>query len=336
MRVFYFLSNYISHRKAGVHNMECMAKAGCTLVDDPANADVVILHDEPPTYPLYFKHLPFLEQKHLIAYAVWETDRLPDLYVHALSRCREVWTCSAFAAEIFKRQGYQTEIVPHLVTAAPPHYESLKEVRTLISYDPALFYFYTIADTANPRKNIHAAVAAFLKIRPLCEGRARLIIKQYGKKLPYLSNIPDVIVIDQDLSDAHITALHATSHCYVSAHCSEAWGLSISDALAHGRTVVATGYSGNMEFMNENNSLPVAYKLRHLYPWEVAYQPLLLDETMCWASVDTDDLAAKMLAAVQGINTWGNAARDIVKTFGEVALIARFVSLCAARQGISV
>lgn len=49
--------------------------------------------------------------------------------------------------------------------------------------------------------------------------------------------------------------------CYVSLHRAEGLGLGLAEAMYLGRAVISTGYSGNLEFMNENNSLLVAYGL---------------------------------------------------------------------------
>jgi len=55
-------------------------------------------------------------------------------------------------------------------------------------------------------------------------------------------------------SESQINALYKAVDVYVSAHHSEGWGLTISDAILFGKPVAATGYSGNLEFMNDNNS----------------------------------------------------------------------------------
>jgi hypothetical protein len=49
---------------------------------------------------------------------------------------------------------------------------------------------------------------------------------------------------------------------YVSLHRAEGIGLTITDALALGKPVIATGWSGNMDYMNFANSFPVQYDLK--------------------------------------------------------------------------
>jgi len=46
----------------------------------------------------------------------------------------------------------------------------------------------------------------------------------------------------------------ASCDAYVSLHRSEGFGLTIAEAMAHGKPVIATDYSGNLDFMSEDNS----------------------------------------------------------------------------------
>ena len=52
------------------------------------------------------------------------------------------------------------------------------------------------------------------------------------------------------------------THCaaYVSLHRAEGLGLTMSEAMSAGRPVIATGYSGNLDFMTPDNSLLVGYR----------------------------------------------------------------------------
>jgi hypothetical protein len=56
----------------------------------------------------------------------------------------------------------------------------------------------------------------------------------------------------------------AACDAYVSLHRAEGTGLTISDAMALGKPVIATGWSGNTDFMTVGNSFPVGYELTAL------------------------------------------------------------------------
>jgi hypothetical protein len=53
----------------------------------------------------------------------------------------------------------------------------------------------------------------------------------------------------------------AACDCYVSLHRSEGFGLTIAEAMGQGKPVIATAYSGNTTYMQEDNSLPVPFRL---------------------------------------------------------------------------
>src|SRR5262249_20092370 len=54
--------------------------------------------------------------------------------------------------------------------------------------------------------------------------------------------------------------------CYVSLHRSEGFGLTLAEAMAIGKPVIGTGYSGNLDFMNDKNSFLVDYELAVVGP----------------------------------------------------------------------
>src|SRR4029077_21261732 len=56
---------------------------------------------------------------------------------------------------------------------------------------------------------------------------------------------------------AEMDVLFASADCYISLHRSEGLGLGMAHAMYLGKPVIATNYSGNLEFMNSDNSLLV-------------------------------------------------------------------------------
>lgn len=328
MKVWYLLSDYVSHYKAGMGNRLCLEKAGMQLIDDPSQADLVVIHNEPPTYPLYFQRYPFLKDKYVVAYAVWETDRLPRLYVEGLSRVDEIWTPSSYTEQTLKQYFENVVRIPHLVCKQSPQTDEINKVKKMIAYEDDIFYFYTIVDALNPRKNLRAALSAFDRISSQYEGRVRLVVKQYARIDKAIGRLPGVISIEQALDDVSITALHQVCHALVSSHCAEAWGLSISEAMSQGNPAIATGFSGNMEYMSEDNAYPVAYTIRNLTETEVAFAPELFSEHMSWAQIDEEGLYEKMLTCflANDKDELLRRAAAITDRFGVEALTSLFAS----------
>ena len=100
---------------------------------------------------------------------------------------------------------------------------------------------------------------------------------------------PDILVIDEHISAIEMRALVARLDCFVSLHRSEGLGLSLAGSMAAGVPVIATGYSGNLEFMSRANSVLVPYKLTDVGPGADPYPA-----DACWAEPDADVAAAEM------------------------------------------
>jgi glycosyltransferase involved in cell wall biosynthesis len=326
----YFTSPYVSHAEAARRYLRCMESlpidvlattAAAPAQDLPerlAKAQMVLIHDEPPAYPTYFERFPALRSTHVVAFAVWETDRLPEPYRLGLSLVDEVWTCSEFARQALQAVEAPVHVVPHVVPAPQRDDEAARALRERLDLPAEAFTFYTICDATNPRKNLIAALNAFTRCFPDPTDAVRLVIKPYRRSLPGLSQFSNVMVLDEMLSARDLAALHQVGDCYLSAHCAEAWGLPISDAMAQGNLVIATGHSGNMEYMSDENSLPVAYRVEPIRAEDRGWQPELLDGSMRWAYVDLDDLCAKLRLAfdARGDAERQLAAQRIVESFG--------------------
>ena len=103
-----------------------------------------------------------------------------------------------------------------------------------------------------------------------------------------LRGADNVLVISDLLSDADMGLLRAACDCFVSAHRSEGFGLNIAEFMALGKPVIATAYSGNMEFFDDTVGYPIAYKLTEVKEQAGPYMPFYV-----WAEPDRKDLVAQ-------------------------------------------
>ncbi len=71
---------------------------------------------------------------------------------------------------------------------------------------------------------------------------------------------PDIVLLEEYLPAGHKDALLAACDCYVSLHRAEGFGLTMAEAMALGKPTIATGYSGNLEFMTPENSYLVGWQ----------------------------------------------------------------------------
>lgn len=334
MKICYFLSHYVSHRQAGLQYIDCLEQLGVEIVSTPADADLVVIHNEPWSIAGYFRAFPELHQRRVIAYAVWETDRLPEHYRFNLSLAAELWTPSSYCRDVLAQAERPVSIVPHVVNVPPRNPEVEQKIRERIGARDGEFLFYTIANAGNVRKGIGDLLAAFKDT--FAEGEARLVIKSNGPLPAEMAAVPGVVSIAGMLGDDEIAALHRVGDCFVSAHRSEGWGLGISDAMACGNLVVATAHGGNMDYMNEANSLPVACSIEPIRADEIKRQPDLLTPDMRWAYVDPEDLRRQLRRAFDERESLGSvraqAARDMER-YAPKNIAARLEERLAAMQG---
>ena len=93
----------------------------------------------------------------------------------------------------------------------------------------------------------------------------------------------NIHIIDRDFSRSEMGQLQSACDAYLSPHRSEGFGLNLAECMAHGKPVVATGFSGNLDFMTEENSF--------LAPWKrvrVRKGEYIHPEKQYWAEPDRD------------------------------------------------
>ncbi len=291
-RVCYLLGNWVSHRRAGELNRSCLAAHGVELVDHPAGADVVVIHNEPWTLASYFRALPELRDRRVVAYCVWETDRLPARWAHNLQFVDEIWTCSTYCAAAFGAVGPPVHVVPHVVQLDDPDPAAETWLLEVVGPADGRLTFYTIGTVANPRKAVDVALRAFDGL--FAPERARMIVKTERPLPAELARIPGVVGLDGWFDDARIRALHTAGDVFVSAHRSEGWGLGLSEAMLAGNVVIATAHGGNTEFMDRENSLLVSCCVQRIGPADVERQPSVLTPEMQWGYIDEHELRATL------------------------------------------
>lgn len=294
MKIYYHLSEYISHRRAGEAYIACLRALGHTLTAAPDESDLIIIHDAPHDYRKVLERLPRRAGCPVAGYAVWETPQLPQRFIEGVRLVDAVWTCSEFSRAAFAPYA-KTFLLPHVAERPKVSREDVAWAMARIGIaeprrdERKIMYFYTIVDTVNPRKDVTTLFSAFAAAFPGAYDAVRLVVKQYRAPQD-LSGFPHVIDIPETLTDRQIAALHAVCDVYVSTHHAEAWGLPLSEALCFGNPVIATGYSGNMAFMTPENSFPVPYAVTPVSEQMCRALPELFTTAMTWADIDAPAL----------------------------------------------
>ena len=103
-----------------------------------------------------------------------------------------------------------------------------------------------------------------------------------------------IIVIDDFLSEEEMIGLRNITDLFLSLHRSEGFGLNLIENMNAGNLVIGTNYSGNTDFMNDNNSLLVDFEMvpvgKDQYPF---------GEGQFWAEPKISDAAEKIIWAYE-------------------------------------
>jgi glycosyltransferase involved in cell wall biosynthesis len=226
------------------------------------------------------------------------------VYEGLLKIAEEVWAPSSFAVDLVRL----SSIVPTILVpwpAAPPGRSSAAPASSVGGQQCT---FLSIIDCQGDLTwdNPFATIAAFRDaFQPPERGSsAQLVVgashlaasPEAARRLREdVAAVSGTLVEDPD--EEQIRSLLQDCDVFVSLHRGTPFGLRLADAVALGKATLATGYSGNLDYMTHQNGCLVGYGFHRLHPGdfylepnaEVAYVP----EQM-WAEPDLDDAARWM------------------------------------------
>jgi glycosyltransferase involved in cell wall biosynthesis/SAM-dependent methyltransferase len=208
----------------------------------------------------------FFTSRYTIGAWAWETEDFPAAFDEAFSWVDEVWAISSFTRDAIAQRTDKPvfSVPPPLPIPAVDPSISRADLGLPDGY---LFLFSFDFLSVPKRKNAQAVVRAFTDAFVPGEGPILVIKSINGDRQRdaqaelrmATGSRQDILLLEDYLNFAERTALMAHADCYVSLHRSEGLGLTMAESMALGKPVIATAYSGNMEFMDEHNSFLVPY-----------------------------------------------------------------------------
>jgi glycosyltransferase involved in cell wall biosynthesis len=238
-----------------------------------------------------------LAGRYNVAMWFWEGARMPESYLPAFDTVDELWLASDYLADVFGQYGKVPVHVVGLAAELPERSESTRSAIGLAD-DEFIFLFVYDAQSVPVRKNPEKALEAFINAFGPSFVGVRFILKVHNlhkfpdseRRLRKIAARYDAVsIVDDYLPRRAMLDLMQNADVYVSLHAAEGFGLTLLESMALGTPVIATGFSGNMDFTSAENSWLVDYRLTALEE-QVGPYP----KGTVWADPDIDMAADAM------------------------------------------
>jgi glycosyltransferase involved in cell wall biosynthesis len=262
-----------------------------------------LVHLNPDALPTFLRHYgpTVLPSRYTVGIWVWEMHAGYASW-HGLSRLfNEIWTPSTYSAAAIRGvSAAPVHVVPHVVDCLPATHAVSRGEFGLTDNAFLFLYVFDLASGFD-RKNPLALVRAFRKA--FGERRdVQLLLKCHHDEAErpafellarVVSNSANIRLLKGTLPEDQIHGLLRCCDCFVSPHRSEGFGLNIANSMYYGKPVIATGYSGNMDFTTPTNSFLIDYDLVAI-PRETGHYRA----HYVWADPSEDHLAALLATVV--------------------------------------
>jgi glycosyltransferase involved in cell wall biosynthesis len=280
------------------------------LADCAQPYDTVVAHTPPEVFPAVRE-----AGRRNIGVAAWETEVIPDAWRDPIRAMDELWVPSEFCARAFRQAtASPVAVIPHPISVPEPRERFFPGIPDDIFLFASVFEW---SDRKNPEGLVRAFRKAFagrgdvglvLKVGLRFGGDPETLLASLRRLVsPRPWRSPPIYVLAQTTtSPAVLAQLYARADAYVSLHRAEGFGLCMAEAMAAGKPVVATGYSGNLEFMDERSAFLVDYEMARI---EQRLSFLrFFDRRMWWAEPNVDHAVAQLRRCADDSSARGTIA----------------------------
>jgi glycosyltransferase involved in cell wall biosynthesis len=301
---------------------------GPILPNAAKRSEVALVCADVELHYTVMRHLgdDFFRTGYTIGLWAWELPAFPSRWWDRFAFYDEVWVGTSFIANAL------APVAPVPVVRIPPQLVPTElgnrargRSRLSLTDDEWLFAFVFDWHSHMARKNPLAAVQAFARAFDPSEP-VRLVLKCVNGSadpegmaaLRAQSRGLNVDVLDAYWPATDVRDLLAACDAYVSLHRAEGIGLTLAEAMAHGKPVIATGWSGNTDFLSPATGYPVAFDIVRL---DRGVGPYAAGQS--WAEPSIEHAAALMRHVYEdrddAAGRGARARRDLEHNFGEAA-----------------
>lgn len=275
----------------------------------------------------------FYPVKH-IGYCPWELPTLPKPLVELFSPYDEIWVNSQYVYDAFAPQlGGKVHVLsaPVIVDWDDHLFDQSKTRQKWgLRHDAFCYLVMFDCNSSLNRKNPWLPIKAFLDISKnnsdiqLCVKvmNGHINIPHYRELLSLCQDTPSIVLIEEILEKHEIYALISSVDVYISAHRSEGFGRIIAEAMLLNTQVIASKYSGNLDFCNSDTALLIDGKIIPTKPDDYYFA-----EGQEWFDPDFSSLKDQMHKATSQDDKKIKIARNsIINQYSAESISAQMIS----------
>ena len=208
--------------------------------------------------------------RYRIGFWVWELERIPAAWIRASRAFHEIWVPSRFVADAMSASGVPRRSASCRIRSRSE--QPRKRNRAPFQFAENEFVVLSMGDLSSSlaRKNLLGAIAIYRQAFPEAALGRRHDREGAGNR-PHaaidaavsaaIAGRPDIILMADKLSAADARSLIASADVFLSPHRSEGFGLPLAEAFLAGVPALATGWSGNLDFMSGLPDLLIPHTL---------------------------------------------------------------------------
>jgi len=249
--------------------------------------------------------------------AVVETDICNPAWVHACNRMTKVIVPSKFCHSVLSSSGQLTTEVRVIPESFPdeilePASTRIDDIKFQTQFNFLMIGQITGKNAENDRKNIFYTIKWFCETfnkdndvglviktnmgrntkidRQIVENTIKSVLLEIKKKKE-----PKIYLLHGEMSDAEMASLyrHPQIKALVTLTRGEGYGLPILEAAASGLPIIATNWSGHLDFMSKGKFVGVDFNLGNVHPSRIDNE--IFVQNARWANPVEEDFKKKIL-----------------------------------------
>ena len=209
----------------------------------------------------------FCDGRYNIGYWAWELEDFPDRWFSSFEHYNEIWVPSSFCQDAVSRKAVCPVVRVPLSVSIDDSGPADRSKFGIPAHKYAFLYMFDMYSVFE-RKNPIASIRAFAKAFPRTHSCVLVVKVNHADvfptemdKLREAAASSPVVILDRSFSRTETYELIRSCDCLVSLHRSEGFGLAMAEAMYLRKPVIATGYSGNLDFTNQNTAFLVDHRI---------------------------------------------------------------------------